>query len=290
MQQAIASLRSNVMPTDFNHSTLYVVNHVITVYFGPEVSKILSLLAMHNISFRYTQECFPGLIAKLSDPGATIMVFVSGRAVLVGSKSEVEALFVAQWMRNEFELFRQQYAPHLSPRDIMFANPHTRNIVNSSSLPPEICPVNLGLYKSHHPGDDVIYSPSTFSGCTIERETDEYKAVIVIFEGGNFNIMGCVKQETAIECAQYIVETMKNYPAPKRKCRIGIVQQRYAELEAAQAEAAAKLQAKIEPETVKSALKLEDVGIKLGLTEVLDPGEQETFEKLMAAGAVITLT
>ncbi len=263
------------MPRDFNHSTLFVVNHVITVHFGPEVAKILSALATQNISFRFTLECFPGLIAKLSAPKTTIMIFVSGRAVLVGSKSEIEALYVAHWTRNEFELFRQQHAPHLSPREIIFARPRTANIVVSSCLPPENCPVDLGLYHAHNPPPKTRYRPKKFSGCSIKRRTETYKAVIVIFEGGPFNIMGGVNQETAIDCAKFIVEEMKAYQVPRRKSRTNIVDQRCAELEAAK---------------VKVAQERQDMPenfINLNVDEFLDENEMDLLNKVLSADGLV---
>jgi TATA-box binding protein (TBP) (component of TFIID and TFIIIB) len=274
MNEAIARLKGNVMPNDFNHSTLFVVNHVITVHFGPEVSKILSSLAMQNISFRFTLECFPGLIAKLSAPKTTIMVFVSGRAVLVGSKSEIEALYVAHWTRNEFELFRQQYASHLSSKEIIFAKPRTANIVNSSCLPLENCPVDLGLYSARN-WENTKYIPKKFSGCSIKRKTESYKAVIVIFEDGNFNIMGCVKQETAIICAKFIVEDMKAYQVPRRKSRAGIVEQRCSELEAAKSKVAQERR-----DTAENY-------VNLNLDGFLDKNEMDLLDKVLAADGLV---
>lgn len=266
------------MPDDFNHSTMFVVNHVITVHFGPEVSKLLSSLAVQNISFRFTLECFPGLIAKLSEPKTTIMVFVSGRAVLVGSKSEIEALYVAQWMRNEFEQYRAQYAPHLSPRDIIFVKPQTANIVNSSCLPLENCPVDLGVYAARN-WTTTSYTPKSFSGCTVQyARSDGEHAKIVIFEDGNFNVMGCSNQETAIRAAQFIVADLVNYKAEPRKSRKHIVDQRCAELAAAKIrEAAAK---EIKPEVPR---------VDLG-DAFLDENEQDFVARLLSMdGAVINL-
>lgn len=266
------------MPDDFNHSTLFVVNHVITVHFGPEVSKLLSSLAVHNISFRFTLECFPGLIAKLSEPKTTIMVFVSGRAVLVGSKSETEALYVAQWTRNEFEHYRAQYAPHLSPRDIIFVKPQTANIVNSSCLPPENCPVDLGVYAARN-WTTTSYTPKTFSGCTVAyRRPDGEHAKIVIFEDGPFNVMGCANQETAIRAAQFIVADLVDYKTEPRKSRKHIVDQRCAEL------AAAKVR-----EAVANEVKPEVAQVVLG-DDFLDENEQDLVARLLGMdGAVINL-
>jgi len=275
MLRAIDRLRPNCMPDDFNHSTMFVVNHVITVYFGSEVSKLLSSLAVQNISMRFTLECFPGLIAKLSEPKTTIMVFVSGRAVLVGSKSETEALYVAQWMRNEFELYRAAYAPHISPRDIIFVRPHTANIVNSSCLPPEKCPVDLGVYAARN-WTITSYTPKTFSGCTVlYKRGDGERAKIVAFEDGNFNVMGCSNQETAIRAAQFIVADLSNYKAEPRKTRYHIVDQRCAEL------AAAKIR-----EAEANEVKPDVAQVKLG-DNFLDENEQDFIDRLLGMDGVV---
>jgi TATA-box binding protein (TBP) (component of TFIID and TFIIIB) len=226
MFKAIQSLRTNQVRNDFNETTLLVVNHVITVHFGPNLAELLPRMIMQNLTFRLSTEHFPSLVVQLSEPKATLMVFVTGSAVLVGSRSMQEAIYVAQWIRNELEQFRRQFMPTLSPRSVVFGNLKTVNIVNSSWLPREQCPVNLGLYAAKHNCKEVIYNPKRFPGCKI---TFQLKVIVVLFEGGNFNIVGCKTQEIAIACATWLIQEMLPYKTTPRESSKNIVRQRVVE-------------------------------------------------------------
>jgi TATA-box binding protein (TBP) (component of TFIID and TFIIIB) len=230
MRKAISTLCTNRVSQKLSENSLLVVNHVITVHFGPNIEELLIRMTMHNPAFRLSNEHFPSLITKLSQPKTTIMVFVTGCAVLVGSKSECEAIYVAHWIRNEFEQCRRKYLPQMSPRDIVFGKLQTVNIVNSSCLPSEICPINLGLYAAKHKSTS-LYNPKRFPGCKIEYA--DKKITAVIFEHGNFNMVGGKTQQAAIDCATQLIEEMAAYKMEPRASTKNIVRQRALEFRAA---------------------------------------------------------
>lgn len=231
MRRAIQTLRTNTMRCDLENMLLLVVNYVITVNFGPHVDELLPRITMHNPAFRLSIEHFPSLIAKLSEPRTTAMVFVTGCAVLVGSKSEQEAIFVAQWTRNEFEQYRRQYMPNMDPRAIVFGKLQTVNIVNTCTLPREICPIDLGMYAAKHRSKWCNYNPKKFSGCKIEYPDE--KITVVVFEEGNLNMVGCKSQQIAINRARALVEELAPYKTTPRESSKNIVAQRKLEFKRA---------------------------------------------------------
>ena len=67
--------------------------------------------SQHRIFVTYNPEIFAGLIYRMPKPRATLLIFVSGKVVVTGTKSMQNIIDAAEHIHPILELFARDYAP-----------------------------------------------------------------------------------------------------------------------------------------------------------------------------------
>jgi transcription initiation factor TFIID TATA-box-binding protein len=73
---------------DAKFSDFKIVNIVSTAKLPFRVSLEEFSISEHSISIRYEPEIFSGIIYKMLDPKVTILIYATGRIVLLGAKND----------------------------------------------------------------------------------------------------------------------------------------------------------------------------------------------------------
>ena len=136
---------------------------------------------------KYSPEKFPGLIYKLKDPKAAILVFASGKLVVTGAKTVEKVYEAVDILRKNLEDIgvKVKADPKIS----------IQNIVATSDLHEE---VNLSLVATTLGLESVEYEPEQFPG--LVYRVREPKAVALIFKTGKVVCTG-TKNVKEIEVA-----------------------------------------------------------------------------------------
>lgn len=171
--------------------TIEVQNVVGAADFGRELD--LMPLAMDLTGAEYDPENFPGLLYRMQDPKATVMIFESGKATVTGAASTAT-------MRSAFETcvaalrdlgVRMDDAPSIE----------VTNIVTRADLGEHLnlnaVAIGLGLEQTE-------YEPEQFPGLVYRLDTPEVAALL--FGSGKMVVTGADERES-IETAVEMVAT-----------------------------------------------------------------------------------
>jgi len=137
----------------------------------------LAKLAITLMDVKYEPENFPGLIYRLKDPKATLLIFRTGKVVITGAKSLEQVNAAADAVAS---IVRKAGFPISKvPRS------EVQNIVASADLGQKIdltvTLMALGL-------EEVEYEPEVFPGLVYRM--DDPKVVILIFSSGKLVCTG----------------------------------------------------------------------------------------------------
>ena len=156
-------------------STYKIENVVASASLGIELD--LQALAMSLDGSEYEPEQFPGLIYRIKDPKAALLLFKSGKVVCTGAKSSAQVNAAIKKVLKQIE--GTGVSVTKEPEIVV------QNIVASSDLGQEInlnaIAISLGLER-------VEYEPEQFPG--LVYRLDEPKVVVLLFGSGKLVCTG----------------------------------------------------------------------------------------------------
>jgi transcription initiation factor TFIID TATA-box-binding protein len=173
-----------------------VENVVATVTLGLEPGEKIDLntIARKFSDCEYNPERFPGLVMRIDDPKATILVFSTGKMVITGLREAAEAgAVVAKVIRN----MKQAKVAIGSEPEITI-----QNLVASGDLH-----VAIDLNEAAIAMENAMYEPEVFPGL-IYRMADP-KAVFLVFSTGRIVCTGAKTKEMVGEAIVKLVEVVK---------------------------------------------------------------------------------
>ena len=135
----------------------------------------LNKLAENCSEAEYDPSQFPGLVLRLKEPKAAILVFNTGKMVVTGLRSEEDAPTVVEKI---VERIREAGIPIKSQAKIK-----VQNIVASGSLG---APLDLEIASVTL--EDSLYEPEQFPGAILR--VDDPKVVFLVFSSGKLVCAG----------------------------------------------------------------------------------------------------
>jgi len=157
-----------------------VVNIVATA-----VTEIDGVIDLNEIiqkvsNVEYHPDRFPGLIMRIENPHATLLIFTSGKMVITGLKKTTDANLAAQ-----------QAVEKMQNIGFKIKNPKVtiQNIVATSSLN-----INVDLNMLTIVMDNVMYEPEVFPAAIYKMQ--DPKVVFLIFSSGKIVCLGSKVKET----------------------------------------------------------------------------------------------
>ena len=154
------------------------VNNVVAVAtLGQRIDLIAILKAFRNVEYRPKR--FPGLVFRLKRPKTATLIFMTGRMVCTGAKSEKEAFSAVRKVVREL---KKEGIVILGEPEIVVTN-----MVASADIG--------GKIDLEATSDilDMMYEPEQFPGAVYRM--DEPKVVILIFSSGKIVITGAKSEE-----------------------------------------------------------------------------------------------
>ncbi|HME54460.1 MAG TPA: TATA-box-binding protein [Candidatus Lokiarchaeia archaeon] len=174
-----------------------VENVVATVALGLEPDEKIDLnqIARKFVECEYNPERFPGLVMRIADPKATILIFSTGKMVVTGLRdaSETEAV-VAIVIKN----LKQAKVNITAEPEITI-----QNLVASGDLH-----VPIDLNEASIVMENAMYEPEVFPGLIYRMQ--EPKTVFLIFSTGRIVCTGAKTKEMVGEAVEKLVEEVKN--------------------------------------------------------------------------------
>ena len=144
----------------------------------------LNAVVKGNPLVEYRPEKFPGLVFRLKRPKTAILIFITGKMVCTGAKSEKES------KRAVLKVIRELKKSGI----IILGKPEIKvvNMVASANLSGRIeledCAYSLGR---------TMYEPEQFPGLIYRM--DDPKVVILLFASGKLVCTGATKEEDVYE-------------------------------------------------------------------------------------------
>lgn len=156
----------------------------------------LNVISRKYVDTRYNPERFPGLITKVEDTGATVLLFSTGKMVITGLKAADKAAPTVDHVLGMLEAsgFAFDEAPVIE----------LQNFVSSGDLG---TPINLD--KASLTLENAVYEPEVFPGA-ICRVQDP-KSVILLFSTGRFVVTGVKKKAAIQQVVDKLVESVKKH-------------------------------------------------------------------------------
>jgi len=173
-----------------------VENVVATVALGlePGVKIDLNQIARHFAECEYNPERFPGLVMRIVNPKATILIFSTGKMVVTGMRDAAEAdAVVAIVIKN-----LKQAKVNITAEPVITI----QNIVASGDLH-----VPVDLNEASITMDNAMYEPEVFPGLIYRMQ--EPKTVFLIFSTGRIVCTGAKTKEIVAEAVEKLVEEIK---------------------------------------------------------------------------------
>ena len=171
---------------------LSTVNVVASFNLGVEL-KLQDIHASNIAYSRYDPKRFTGLTLKQVRPRTSVLLFSTGKAIILGAKSEKEALFGA---RKAARLLRSLDKNYLGCKVNDF---NVKNVVVTARLPYKI---NLYDLARSYPRE-AVYEPELFMALIFKLKQPSGKAIV--FEKGIINIVG-INNEVDAQSAAYDVQ------------------------------------------------------------------------------------
>ncbi|MHA1684110.1 MAG: TATA-box-binding protein [Promethearchaeota archaeon] len=162
----------------------------------PDEKIDLNQIARKYTECEYNPERFPGLVMRIEDPKATILIFSTGKMVVTGLRKASEAETVVDKVINRMKKAKVDIA---SEPEITI-----QNIVASGDLH-----TSIDLNEAAIIMENAMYEPEVFPGL-IYRMQDP-KTVFLIFSTGRIVCTGGKTKEIVGEAIEKLVEQVKEY-------------------------------------------------------------------------------
>lgn len=162
------------------HEIDYKIENVVaTVVVSIEDKIDLTIIARKHIDVEYNPERFPGLVMRIEEPRATILIFSTGKMVVTGMRraSEAEAV-VDKAIKKIKEAGVEIGEPEIT----------IQNIVASGDLHTHV-DLNMGAIVM----ESAMYEPEVFPGLIYRMK--EPKTVFLIFSTGKIVCTGTKDKE-----------------------------------------------------------------------------------------------
>jgi len=171
-------------------NSVRIENVVATVNFSRDID--IYALFSRNPYLNYDPKKFPGVAVKFAKPKTTALIFSSGKAVIVGAKSEEDVKLVVKRVRAF--LVKNGMKVSRSPKVTI------RNVVASFSLGRPVNLERLGLTLR-----GSIYEPEQFPGL-IHRTP---AAVFIIFSSGRVICAGAKGEKQALSAIAQAIDELE---------------------------------------------------------------------------------
>ena len=172
--------------------TVTIENVVASINFGVPID--LYAMATHNSFLSYNPTKFPALVLRLAKPKTTVLIFSSGKAVIVGAKSEYDIKRIVK----RVALFLKDNGINLKSN----AKASVKNIVASFSIGKAINLEKLGSTL-----EDSLYEPEQFPGL-LYRASD---AVFIIFASGKIICTGTKSEKQLMAAIESFLNVFQAY-------------------------------------------------------------------------------
>ena len=173
-----------------------VENVVATVTLGLEPGEKIDLnqIARKFSECEYNPERFPGLVMRVVDPKATILIFSTGKMVVTGLRQAAEAGTVVEIVIKNLKQAKVNIStePEIT----------IQNIVASGDLH-----VPVDLNEASIAMENAMYEPEVFPGLIYRMQ--EPKTVFLIFSTGRIVCTGAKTKEIVGEAVEKLVEEIK---------------------------------------------------------------------------------
>ena len=169
-----------------------VVNIVATVVTEIDDKIDLNQIIQKVSNVEYHPDRFPGLIMRLENPHATLLIFSSGKMVITGLRKTTDA-----------DLAAQQAVEKMQNIGFKIKNPKVtiQNIVATSSLN-----MNVDLNMLTIVMDNVMYEPEVFPAAIYKMQ--DPKVVFLIFSSGKIVCLGAKIKETIDEAISILIKQL----------------------------------------------------------------------------------
>jgi len=169
-----------------------VVNIVATVINEIDGAIDLNQIIQKTSNVEYNPDRFPGLIMRLENPHATLLIFSSGKMVITGLKKTSDASLAAQ-----------QAIEKMQNIGFKIKNPKItiQNIVATSSLN-----MNIDLNLLTLVMDNIMYEPEVFPAAIYKMQ--DPKVVFLIFSSGIIVCLGAKVKETIGEAISILFKQL----------------------------------------------------------------------------------
>lgn len=163
---------------------------------NPDEKIDLNQIARKYTDCEYNPERFPGLVMRVEDPKATILIFSTGKMVVTGLRKASEAGTV---VNNVISKMKKAKVSIKSEPEITI-----QNIVASGDLH-----TSIDLNEAAIIMENAMYEPEVFPGLIYRMQ--EPKTVFLIFSTGRIVCTGGKTKEIVGEAIEKLVEQVKNY-------------------------------------------------------------------------------
>ncbi len=176
-----------------------IENVVATVTLEIKENLNLMEIARKYPDVEYNPERFPGLIMRIKEPKATILIFSTGKLVVTGLRAASEAESVVT-----------QALDRLRACDIEIPKPEIiiQNIVASGDLN---CMVDLNMAAVVM--EYSMYEPEVFPGLIYRMQVP--KSVFLIFSTGRIVCTGAKSKEVVAEAVEKLYGVVREYGVAK---------------------------------------------------------------------------
>ncbi len=175
--------------------TYKIENVVATVVVDIEEKMDLNVIARKYPDVEYNPERFPGLVMRIVEPKATILVFSTGKMVVTGMRHAAEAPTVVE-----------DVIKRISKCKIKISNPRIiiQNIVASGDLK---CSIDLNMAAVVM--EYSMYEPEVFPGLIYRMQ--EPKTVFLIFSTGRIVCTGGKTKAIVAEAVEKLYHAVREY-------------------------------------------------------------------------------
>ncbi|MHA1791927.1 MAG: TATA-box-binding protein [Promethearchaeota archaeon] len=163
---------------------------------NPEEKIDLNQIARKYTDCEYNPERFPGLVMRVEDPKATILIFSTGKMVVTGLRQASEAKTVVD---NVISKMKKAKVDIASEPEITI-----QNIVASGDLH-----TSVDLNEAAIIMENAMYEPEVFPGLIYRMQ--EPKTVFLIFSTGRIVCTGGKTKEIVGDAIEKLVEQVKEY-------------------------------------------------------------------------------
>ncbi|WP_075937142.1 TATA-box-binding protein [Halosegnis longus] len=175
--------------------TIEIQNVVASTGIGQELD--LDTLAADLTGSSYDPENFPGVVYRLQEPKAAMLIFRSGKMVCTGANS-IDAVHEA--LSIAFDRLRELNIPVDDDPEIT-----VQNIVSTADLGATL---NLNAIAIGFGLENIEYEPEQFPGLVYRM--DDPDVVVLLFGSGKLVITGGKTTDDASEAAAAVTEELES--------------------------------------------------------------------------------